>query len=179
MASITERAWPLPQQHRLCRKIGGSDNKRMKYWSNNILKIHMPNSVDGWHHLCVLILSWQSQTMLASTAKAPQRWLKRPWGRAAKTQMVKGKTMPSPRPLQTKEQWDCVRGVSSKLTWKEGFFRTSIYVLEAGNNLGTTCWHGGAEKIAEKRVSRRHKAYTGGSWNTIPWYCWSHEQRRA
>jgi hypothetical protein len=35
--------------------------------------------------------------MSASTARAPQKWLKEPWGRAAKTQMVKGKMEPSPR----------------------------------------------------------------------------------
>jgi hypothetical protein len=40
--------------------------------------------------------------------------------------------------LQTKEQRGRVCGVSSKLTWKEGFFRTQIYVLEAENDLDTT-----------------------------------------
>jgi hypothetical protein len=35
--------------------------------------------------------------MSTSIARAPQRWLKWPWRRAVKTQMVKGKMMLSPR----------------------------------------------------------------------------------
>jgi hypothetical protein len=35
----------------------GSGNKRMKDWTSKVLRIHMINYVDGWHHLCVLILS--------------------------------------------------------------------------------------------------------------------------
>jgi hypothetical protein len=35
--------------------------------------------------------------MSASTTKVLQKWLKGPWGRVAKTQMVKEKTTPSPR----------------------------------------------------------------------------------
>jgi hypothetical protein len=63
----------------------GSGNKRMKDWPRKILRIHMTNFVDDWHHLCVPILSWQSWVMSASIARAPQRWLKGPWGRAVKT----------------------------------------------------------------------------------------------
>jgi hypothetical protein len=40
--------------------------------------------------------------------------------------------------LQTKEQRARDRGVSSKLTWKEGFFGTQIYVSKAENDLDTT-----------------------------------------
>jgi hypothetical protein len=78
----------------------GSGNKRMKDWSSKILRIHMTISVDGWDHLCVLILSWQSQAMLAFTFRAPWRWLKGPWGRAAKTQIMREKMMPSARPCK-------------------------------------------------------------------------------
>jgi hypothetical protein len=118
----------------------GSGNKSMTDWPNKVLRIHMTNFVDGWHHLCVLVLSCQSQAMSASTARAPRKWLKGPWGRAVKTQMVKGKMMPLSRlykprsneamlmkndalikALQTKEQWGHAHGVSSKLTWKEDF----------------------------------------------------------
>jgi hypothetical protein len=35
----------------------GSGNKRMKHWLNKFLRIHMTNSVNGWHHLYVLVLS--------------------------------------------------------------------------------------------------------------------------
>jgi hypothetical protein len=94
---IAARAWPLTQQHRLYWKIGGSGNMMMIDWPNKVLRIHMRNSADDWLYLCMLILSWQSQAMSASTAGAPQKWLKGPWGRTTKTQMVKGKTMPSPR----------------------------------------------------------------------------------
>jgi hypothetical protein len=38
--------------------------------------------------------------MSASIATTPQRWLKGPRGRAVRTQMVRGKTMPSPRPYK-------------------------------------------------------------------------------
>jgi hypothetical protein len=34
-----------------------SGNKRMKDLPSKVLRIHMTNSVDGWDHLCVLILS--------------------------------------------------------------------------------------------------------------------------
>jgi hypothetical protein len=34
-----------------------SGNKRMTDWPNKVLRIHMRNFVDGWQHLCVLILS--------------------------------------------------------------------------------------------------------------------------
>jgi hypothetical protein len=74
-----------------------SDNRRMKDWPSKVLRIHMTNSMDDWHHLCVLVLSWQSQAMSASKTRSPQTWLKGPRGRATNTQMVKGKTMPSPR----------------------------------------------------------------------------------
>jgi hypothetical protein len=36
------------------------------------------------------------------------------------------------------------------------------------NDLDTTGWHGGAEKIAKKGASRRPKAYTRGLGNIIP-----------
>jgi hypothetical protein len=38
-------------------KNKGSDNKRMKDWPSKILRIHMTSFVDGWHHLCMLVLS--------------------------------------------------------------------------------------------------------------------------
>jgi hypothetical protein len=81
-------------------KNRGSGNKRMKDWPSKVLRIHITNFVDDWDYLFVLILSWQSQAMLASTAKAPQRWLKGPQGRAARTQMVREKMTPSPRPYK-------------------------------------------------------------------------------
>jgi hypothetical protein len=31
--------------------------RRMKDWSNKVLRIHTTNSVDGWNHLCMLDLS--------------------------------------------------------------------------------------------------------------------------
>jgi hypothetical protein len=34
-----------------------SGNKRMKDWSSKILRIHTTNSVDGWDHLCMLVLN--------------------------------------------------------------------------------------------------------------------------
>jgi hypothetical protein len=78
----------------------GSGNKRVKDCPIKVLRIYMTNFMDSWDHLCVLILSWQSQTKSASIARAPWNWLKGPWGRAAKTQMVRGKTTPSPRPCK-------------------------------------------------------------------------------
>jgi hypothetical protein len=35
----------------------GSGNKRMKDWPSKVLRIHITNYVDGWHHLYVLVLS--------------------------------------------------------------------------------------------------------------------------
>jgi hypothetical protein len=43
----------------------GSGNKRMKDWPSKVLRIHMTNSVDGWDHLCVLILSRTSLTTIS------------------------------------------------------------------------------------------------------------------
>jgi hypothetical protein len=38
-------------------KNRGSGNKRMKDWPNKVLRIYTTNSMDGWDHLCVLVLS--------------------------------------------------------------------------------------------------------------------------
>jgi hypothetical protein len=35
----------------------GSGNKRMKDWPSKVLRIHTTNFVNGWDHLCLLILS--------------------------------------------------------------------------------------------------------------------------
>jgi hypothetical protein len=35
----------------------GSCNKMLKDWPNKVLRIHMTNFVDGWDHLCMLILN--------------------------------------------------------------------------------------------------------------------------
>jgi hypothetical protein len=94
MSLTTTSATPVMLKNR------ESGNKRMKYWPIMVLRIHTTNSLDDWDHLCVLVLSWQSQAMSASTARALRRWLKGSWGRAAKTQMVRGKTTPSLRPYK-------------------------------------------------------------------------------
>jgi hypothetical protein len=47
----------------------GSGNKRMKDWASMVMRIHPTNSLDGWYHLCVLALCWQSQAMSISTAR--------------------------------------------------------------------------------------------------------------
>jgi hypothetical protein len=39
----------------------GSGNMRMIDWLSKVLTIHMKNSIDGWHQLCVLVLSYKSQ----------------------------------------------------------------------------------------------------------------------
>jgi hypothetical protein len=105
----------------------GSGNKKMKDWPSKVLRIHTTNSMDGWHHLCVLVLSWQSQVMSASTVRAPWRWLKRPWGRAVKTQMVRGKMTPSPRPCKPRSN-EAVFMVFA-ISWpNRRAFGTQIYI---------------------------------------------------
>jgi hypothetical protein len=34
-----------------------SGNRRMTDWTSKVMRIHMRYFVDGWHHLCVLVLS--------------------------------------------------------------------------------------------------------------------------
>jgi hypothetical protein len=91
MSLTTTSATPVMSKNR------GGGKRRMTDWLSKVLRTHMTNSVDGRHHLCVLILSRQSQMMSAFTTSAPQKCIKGPWGRVEKTQMVKGKTTPSPR----------------------------------------------------------------------------------
>jgi hypothetical protein len=65
--------------------------------------------------------------MSASTTIAPRRWPKGPLGRVAKTHGERENNAPT-KTLQTKEQRGHIYGVSSKLTWKEGFLEhKSIY----------------------------------------------------
>jgi hypothetical protein len=105
--------------------------------------------------------------MSASIARAPQMVLKGPWGRAAKTQMVRGKMVPSARPYKPRSNEATF--VVFPVRWPEGgFFRTQIYVSEVENDLDTTGWRGGAEKIAKKGGSRRPKTYTENLRYTIP-----------
>jgi hypothetical protein len=51
MSLTTTSATPVMPEN---REIG---NKRMKDWPSKILRIHTTNYVDGWDHLCVVILS--------------------------------------------------------------------------------------------------------------------------
>jgi hypothetical protein len=93
MSLTTTSATPVMLENR------GSGNKRMKDWSRKVLRIHMTNSVDNWDHLCVLILSWQSQARESNEQSNGER---------ENDALTKA--------LQTKEQRDRVRSVSSKLT---------------------------------------------------------------
>jgi hypothetical protein len=60
--------------------------------------------------------------MSTSIHIAPWTWLKGPSGRIVNTQMARENNALT-KALQIKEQRDRVRGVSSKLTWKEGFLK--------------------------------------------------------
>jgi hypothetical protein len=81
--------------------------------------------------------------------------------------------------LRTKEQQGRVHAVSRKLTWKEGFSAHKSTYQKQKNDLDTNGWHGAAEKKATKGDSRRLEAYTRVSRNTILWYYWDDERRRA
>jgi hypothetical protein len=115
MSSTTTTATPVMSENR------GSGNRRMTDWPSRVFRIHMTNFVDDWKHLCMLILSYQSQAMLASTARAPQKWLNGPWERVANTKMEKGKMMPSPRLYKPMSNEAAFMVFSSKLTRREGF----------------------------------------------------------
>jgi hypothetical protein len=51
MSLTTTSATPIMPKNR------GSGNKRMEDWPSKVLRIHTINSMDGWDHLCVLVLS--------------------------------------------------------------------------------------------------------------------------
>jgi hypothetical protein len=75
----------------------------------------------------------------ASIARAPWRWLKRALRESSEDSNGERENDALTKTLQTKEQQGHICGVSSKLTWKEGFFGIQIYIPEAENDLDTTC----------------------------------------
>jgi hypothetical protein len=84
---------------------------------------------------CKLIESVDIGFYSQSTSEVAQRALRE----SNKDSNGERKNSALTKALQTKEQQGHVRGCSSKLTWKKGFFGTQIYLLKAESNLDTTC----------------------------------------
>jgi hypothetical protein len=92
--------------------------------------------------------------------------------------MVKEKMMPSSRLCKPRSN-ETVFMVFLVSYLEGGFSGIQIYLPKVKNDLNTTCWCGGSERKAENGDSIRPEAYTEVLGNTIPWYCWGHEWRRA
>ena len=58
------------------KKASGS--KRMREWPSRVLRIPMPHSLDGWHHICVLGQNLWMIVLSHSSARAPRNWLNGP-----------------------------------------------------------------------------------------------------
>jgi hypothetical protein len=114
MSLTTTLATPVMLENR------GSGNKRMKHWPSKVLRIHTTNSIDVWDHLCAHSKPTESGNVSfygQSTTEVAQRALRE----SCEDSNGERENDALTKALQTKEKRGRVRGVSSKLTWKEGF----------------------------------------------------------